>query len=475
MSRILWGWEIRVFSLEGSSGRLCDGVSRREILRAGGLGLLGLSAAGLDRLQAASVKPRVGKAKSCILLFLIGGPPQHSTWDPKPSASEEIRGAFGPVATSVPGTQFCELMPKTASLADRIAVLRSVVTNDNAHSSSGYAMLTGRPHQPLNFENANPGAPNDWPTLGAVVQYLHQGQRELPPSIRLPHHIFNTDQSVWPGQDSGFLGPAADPWLFRCEPASSNSNVPDFQLPDEVPIARFNARRSLLKQLDHRMQRLEETPNFEQLYQQNQQAFNLLTSSRSFQACDLTRETDSARDRYGRHQFGQSVLMARRLVEAGVTLVQVNWFRGPDEPSDAPCWDSHSNETQRLKNNLVPPFDQAYSALLTDLEDRGQLDETLVVCLSEFGRTPKFNPRAGRDHWGHCFSVSLAGGGIQGGVVHGISDKHAAYPVEGVVHPEDITATIFHCLGYGPETEIRDPLDRPLAISQGDVIRSILS
>ena len=197
-------------------------------------------------------------------------------------------------------------MPKTAALADRIAVLRSVVTTDNAHSSSGYAMLTGQPHQPLNFENANPGAPNDWPTMGAVIQYLPQGQRELPPSIRLPHHIFNTDQSVWPGQDSGFLGPAADPWLFRCEPASPDAAVPDFQLPEEVPVARFNARRSLLEQLDSRLTQLDKNPNFEQLYQQNQQAFNLLTSSRSFQACDLTRESTQTRDRYGRHQFGQN-------------------------------------------------------------------------------------------------------------------------------------------------------------------------
>ena len=458
-----------MFTLERGPARLCDGLARREFMRVGGLSLLGLTG---GALQAAAT-PRSGKAKSCILLFLLGGPPQHSTWDPKPQAPDDIRGAFGPTSTSVPGIQICEMLPRTAQQMDHVALLRAMTTQDHAHSSSGYAMLTGQPHQPRNRENANPGAPNDWPTIGAVVQHLQRGRRLLPPAIRLPHHIFNTDQSVWPGQDSGFLGAAADPWMFRCQPASPDFEVPDFQLLDDVPLARLDGRRELLGQLDDRLSALESSGLFDSFNQQNQQAFDLLSSAKSFDACDLSREPERVRARYGHSQFGQSVLLARRLVESGVSLVQVNWFRGPDEPSDAPCWDSHANETQRLKSVLLPPFDMAYSALLEDLSARGMLDETLVVCLAEFGRTPKFNARAGRDHWGHVFSGALAGGGIRGGVVHGASDNHAAYPVEGIVRPEDLTATIFQCLGYAPHTEIRDPLGRPHPISRGNVIKQI--
>ncbi len=335
-------------------------------------------------------------------------------------------------------------------------------------------MLTGHPHQPLNFENANPGPPNDWPTLGAVCQHLHDGRRVLPPAIRLPHPIFNTDQSVWPGQDSGFLGAAADPWLYRCQPADADAAAPEFTLRDDFPLARLQGRRGLLRQLDQQLAGLDQSGAFSAFSQRQQQAFDLLSSPQAFTACDLQREPSESRRKYGFSQFGQSVLLARRLVESGVTFVQVNWFRGPDEPSDAPCWDSHANETQRLKTALAPPFDQAYSALLEDLHQRGLLDETLVVCMGEFGRTPKFNARGGRDHWGHVFSIALAGGGVRGGVVHGASDKQGAYPVEGRVGPADVAATIFQLLGYPPETELRDRLGRPFPISRGRVIGEIL-
>lgn len=468
-----------MFTLESQGSRRRDGLSRRELIRVGGLGLFGLTLDGLvsntsamPPPQSASLRP--GKAKSCILLFMLGGPPQHSTWDPKPQAEAEVRGEFDAIATSVTGVQISELMPKTAVLADRLAILRAVSTNDNAHSSSGYAMMTGRPHSPLNFENANPGAPNNWPTVGAVVQHLQTERGAMPASIRLPHHIYNTDRSVWPGQDSGWLGPAADPWLFRCEPGNEEMGVPDFQLPADVPLARFSERRNLLAQLDQRLNRLETHAEFEKLTVQNKQAFNLLTSAESFRACDLSLESAPTRNRYGRHPFGQSVLMARRLVEEGVKLVQVNWYRGPDEPADAPCWDTHAREAKRLKEDLAPPFDAALSSLIEDLEHRGLLEETLVICMGEFGRTPKFNANGGRDHWGHAFSIALAGGGVKGGVVHGSTDKHAAFPIEGLVQPQDLTATLFHCLGYAPATEIRDPLGRPFPISSGNVIQEIL-
>jgi hypothetical protein len=467
-----------MLSILGPGTRLCDGISRRAMLQVGGLGLTGLTLRGLlaaDESTSAKQDTLRPRAKSCILLFLMGGPPQHSTWDPKPDAPEDVRGEIGPIATNVPGVQFGELMPQLAARANQLCVLRAVSTGDNAHSSSGYYMLTGRPHSPMNAENANPGAPNNWPTLGAVVSALAPPRSELPAAIRLPCHIFNTDGSVWPGQDAGFLGRKADPWLFRCTPAAADFKIPEFTLPIEMPVDRLASRHFLLQSLNQRFAAVERSSVLDHYDGVTQRAYSLLASARSRCAFDLAQEPDDLRARYGATQFGQSVLLARRLIEAGTRLVQVNWYRGADEPSEAPCWDSHANETKRLKEVLIPPLDAAYATLLDDLSQRGLLDETLVVCLSEFGRTPRFNKRAGRDHWGHVFSVSLAGGGIQGGVVYGASDRLGAQPKEGLVRPEDITATLFHCLGFPTATEIRDPQNRSLPITTGQVLHQILA
>jgi hypothetical protein len=471
-----------MLSIRGSGTRLCDRVTRREILRVGGLGALGLS---LPQLLAArntvaadeapAAKNRKGSAKSCIILFLMGGPPQHSTWDPKPDAPAEIRGEFKPIDTVVPGIAIGELMPRTALFTDRIAIIRSMSSGDNAHSSSGYYMMTGQPHAPMNFENANPGPPNDYPNMGAVVRRMQQTATGLPPAVTLPHRIFNTDGSVWPGQDAGFLGRSTDPWLLNCRPADREFRVNEFSLNVDVSTDRLTDRQTLLNQVNQRLDELERSGrprNYERL---TEQAFDLLNSAKSRQAFRLDAESDAVRDRYGRGQFGQSVLLARRMIEAGVTLVQVNWYRGPEEPSDAPCWDSHVREAQRLKTALMPPMDQAYSALLEDLAARGMLEETLVVSMAEFGRTPRFNPAGGRDHWGHVYSVALAGGGVRGGQVYGASDPIGAYPREARVQPQDLTATIFHALGYDPQTEIHDTLGRPLPLSRGEVIRQVLS
>jgi Protein of unknown function (DUF1501) len=458
--------------LTGSPVRLCDRIARREILRAGALGLGGLTLPGLFRSQAAAHTPP--RAKRCIVLFLMGGPPQQSTWDPKPHAPAEVRGAFGPIATSVPGLEICELMPETARLAHHIAALRAVVTGDNAHSSSGYYMLTGQPHAPMNFENANPGAPNNWPTLGALVASQRPTAGPLPAAVRLPHRIFNTDGSVWPGQDSGFLGPAADPWLLNCQPASPDFRVPEFTLPADVTLDRLGARRTLLAHLDAERRRLGETEAFARYDGQAVRAVEILTSPEARAALELDRESPAARERYGATQFGQSVLLARRLVEAGVSLVQVNWFRGADEPPANPCWDSHTDETARLKNNLAPPMDRAYAALISDLAERGMLDDTLVVWMAEFGRSPKINAAGGRDHWGRVFSVALAGGGVRGGQAYGASDAVGGEPHDHAVSPGDLLATIFHCLGHDPRTEFHDPQGRPFAMARGEVISALL-
>lgn len=450
------------------------------MLRVGGLGVAGLTLPALWQARtahAATPSSEVigrGSAKSCIVLFLMGGPPQHSTWDPKPKAPVEVRGEFGPIDTVVPGIQLCELFPQTARHTDKLAILRAMSSGDNAHSSSGYYMLTGQPHAPMNFENANPGFPNDYPNLGAIVRKYIPARGTLPAAVRLPHRIFNTDGSVWPGQDGGFMGRAAEPWLMNCSPGDPNFRVPEFSLSADVNERRMSDRKSLLEQVNGQFDAAAKSGLPSTYGKYAQQVFDLLGSTASRQAFDLDREPAAVRDRYGRTQFGQSVLLGRRLVEAGVGLVQVNWHRGPEEPSDAPCWDSHARESLRLKTNLMPPADQAISALLEDLQTRGLLDETLVVCMAEFGRGPRINGAGGRDHWGHVFSVALAGGGVCGGRVYGASDAIGAYPQEGKVQPEDLTATIFHCLGLDPHTEMYDTLQRPLPISRGEVIQQIL-
>jgi uncharacterized protein (DUF1501 family) len=468
-----------MLTLRAHGGRLCDGLSRRTMLQAGSLGAVGLSlphwAQSLAVASQSSTRTGAGRAKACIVLFLMGGAPQHSTFDPKPDAPEEVRGAFGPVATSVPGTQFCELLPNLTRQADRLAVIRSVSTRDNAHSSSGYYVLTGRPHVPQNVENANPGAPNDFPNLGAVVQKLRPHVSDLPTAVRLPNRIFNTDGSVWPGQDAGWLGKTADPWLFNCEPATKGFKVEEVSLPVDIPFDRLERRGSLLRDVNLAFDSARESGMLGKYSLAAQRAFNVLASEKSRRAFDLETEPVERRMAYGMSQFGQSALLARRLVEAGVGLVQVNWFRGPDEPTDNPCWDSHTKESHRLKDVLCPAFDQGMAALLDDLAERGMLDETLVCCLTEFGRTPRFNSRGGRDHWGSVFSVALAGGGIKGGTVYGSSDAHGGFPAAGLCRPEDISATIFHCLGIAPETEIHDPQGRPFVISPGQILHEIVA
>jgi hypothetical protein len=336
-------------------------------------------------------------------------------------------------------------------------------------------MMTGQPHQPTNFESGRPGAPNDWPCLGAVVKRLRSGPGHLPAAITLPEQIINNPNNPWPGQNAGFLGRAADPWLLTCDPSAADFQIPELSLPPELPPVRFDGRRSLLEEVNRRLDDVARTGAPARYDSQSRQVFDLLRSPRVRRAFDLGSEPPAVRDRYGRHKFAQGVLLARRLVEAGVPLIQVNWPRvAGDTNSSNPLWDTHQRNSERLRTALMPPMDLACSALLEDLEQRGLLDETLVVWMGEFGRTPRLNAGGGRDHWGHVFSVALAGGGVRGGVVHGASDRIGGYPRDGRVQPQDLTATIFHCLGFAPDTEIHDALGRPLAISRGEVIRQIL-
>ncbi|XZE43777.1 DUF1501 domain-containing protein [Pirellulaceae bacterium SH467] len=474
-----------MLSFQGRSASLCDGLSRREWLKVGGISAGALSLADLLRIQnAQGAEPLpgdapkrlsgFGQAKHCIVLFLLGGPPQHETWDPKPDAPEEVRGQFGSIETATPGLRVGELMPLTAKLTDKIAVLRALATDDNAHSSSGYWMLTGHPHAPKNSENALPGAPNNWPSIAAVVRHLKGDSGALPGSVRLPEEIWNTGRLLWPGQDAGWLNSQSDPWLITCDPNKADFRVPDIALPSDISSERFAQRRDFLHALNRRLDQIQSHSSVQRWTAWQSKAVELLQTPAAQRAFALDKETEAVRDRYGRNRFGQSVLLARRMIEAGVSLVQVNWTRWENDEDVAPAWDSHAKHNERIKNALMPPMDQAYSALLEDLDQRGLLEETLVVWVGEFGRTPRFNAAGGRDHWGHVFSGALAGGGVRGGTVFGASDRQGAYPLEGRVEPQDLAATIFHCLGFAPSTELHDRFGRPLAISNGTPIQAIL-
>jgi len=444
-----------------------ESFTRREWLRVGSVGLGGLA---LPHLAAAA--PKAGRAKSVILFGLLGGPSQHDTWDPKPNAPVEVRGPFGTIATKTPGLRIGELMPLTAQLTDKIAVLRAVATDDNAHSSSGYQMLTGIPHQPKNSESATPKPPNNWPCAGGLVRYLKPATGGLPSAVAIPEHMWNDGNFPWPGQDAGILGRKFDPWLIHCDPSSPKFKIDALAPPDDVPPLRVDDRRGLLAQIDHHLDATRSSGAFDRFEASTRKAFELVSSGAARAAFDLHREPEKVRESYGRNRFAQSCLLARRLVEAGVSLVQVNWTRIANLANQG-GWDSHSQHNQSAKSFLMPMMDRAFSALVSDLDSRGLLDETLVVWFGEFGRTPRFNGAGGRDHWGHVFSLAMAGGGIRGGTVYGSSDKNGAYPADGRVQACDLIATMFHCLGYSPDTEIRDTEGRPLSLTRGTPIRSI--
>ena len=468
--------------IQDQSTPLCDGITRRDWLRVGGLGMLGLTLPTLLQARARAADPhprplsrgeRGGRAKSCIVMCFLGGPSQQETWDPKPDSPAEARGDLRPIQSSVPGILVGELMPRTAQHLDKIAVLRAMATNDNAHSSSGYYMTTGYPHAPVGAENAKPGKPNDWPSLGALVKRVVPAQGGLPSAMTLPEQSANDGNLTWPGQDAGFLGRAADPWLLTCEPASSNFEIGGLALPQDVSTMRFDGRTSLLSQVNNHLDGTIRAGNLGNFTAQQQQALDLIAGSRARRAFNLHEEPAALRDRYGRTKFGQSVLLARRLVEAGVSLVRVNWSRVPNAANNG-HWDTHSQNTRGLQQ-LMPIMDAAYSSLLADLSQRGLLDDTLVVWMAEFGRTPRINGSAGRDHWGHVFSVALAGGGVRGGIVHGASNSIAAYPRDGRVLPQDLLATIFHCLGIAPDMDYHDALGRPIPLCRGEVVGQVVS
>ena len=443
--------------------------TRREWLRAGGLGALGLSLPSLLRADSATAlaKPSsFGRAKSCVLIFLSGGPPQHDTFDPKPDAPAEIRGTIGSIRTSVPGLHLSELLPRTAKQMHRVALIRSMTTDIHAHSTSGAFMLSGY-LPPSKAENVPPSA-QDWPSLASVVGALNPNPASPLSSVILPGLIYNNGNIHWPCQTAGFMGPTWQPQVLKCNPAAEKVSIEGLEFAEGMSTLRLHDRMELRDAIERQRQSIIGSPAAAEFDLMHRRAFDLLHSDSSRAALDLARETDSMRDRYGRNQFGQSVLMARRLVEAGVRLVQVNWSRDDDESTGSPMWDTHQNNEKNLRDRLCPRFDQAFDALLDELADSGLLDETLVVVMGEFGRTPKINKSGGRDHWGSVFSVALAGAGIEGQVI-GASDKIGAFPDERPVRPPDLAATILHLLGIDPHHEFLDPIQRPRLVTDSGV------
>lgn len=455
--------------------RTTAGLGRRDFLTLGSLGGLAyaLSPAAANATSAQPQPASFGRAKRAVLLFLTGGPPQHDTWDMKPQAPAEVRGQFQPIVTNVPGIHVCELFPQLAQRMNRVRIVRSVTHGDTAHTSAGYTMLTGAYHPKANVADAGMArpTPDDLPHFGSWLARAREGSGGLP-FVALPEIIKDANINEFPGQHPGLLGQAYAPLMVNANDARDGLRLPQIVLPADMTAQRLTDRRELRLAISSEQAALDQTLAARPLNIHRQKAAELLASSAVQNAFALDREPAATRAAYGAHLFGQGCLLARRLLEADVGLVTVYWhYEGPD---DSPVWDTHWNNFDHLKNRLIPPTDQALAALLDDLAARGLLDETLVICMGEFGRTPKINGKAGRDHWPHVQSILLAGAGIPGGTVYGSSDRDGAYPAEQPITPPDLTATFLHALGVPHDLEAHDRAGRPFRAYQGTPVLNLL-
>lgn len=460
----------------GPHHRHSIGISRRELLQVGYSGLLGI---GLPALLAGRVaakeagRSRGGisrKPKSVVIVFLTGAASHLDTFDLKPDAPPEIRGEFKPIATRVPGTHVCEHLPRLAARADKYALVRSLAHRENNHLIATHHVLTGYPQPGAFFDKV--ASRDDWPCYAAALDHLKPRNDGIPSGVNLPTFLME-GPLTWPGQHAGFLGPKHDPWQITSDPNKADFRVDSVRLAPGLEIDRLNDRRALLDQVNRQQDRFVDLAAARRLSDQQRLAFSVLTSGKIAQAFEMDREPLAVRERYGRHAFGQSLLLARRLVQAGVPVVQANMGRVQN-------WDTHGDNFPRLKNRLLPPLDQGVAALLDDLEATGLLDETLVVMLGEFGRTPKISAQRagqnpGRDHWAACFCALFAGAGVRGGQVIGKSDKIGAHPTTTPYTPDDVGATVYHLLGVDPGCEVRDRQNRPVRLNRGEVMRSLFT
>jgi Protein of unknown function (DUF1501) len=478
-----------MLTLLGSPRLSCDGLTRRETMKVGALSLLGgffnqPSLQAFERVRDISRRP--GKAKSVILLYLQGGPATQDMFDLKPNAPEGIRSEFKPIATSAPGISVCEHLPKLAKWMHKTAVVRSVFHNGGCHNN--LPMYTGYDVPPPDDSPRD----TDPPSMGSVCLYHDQhvlGQKpgEISNYVYLPCPLGWGEARRKPGPGGGFLGQRYDPLMTECtayldRPMKKSDDMQvvrgepvfkDIALSKGMTLDRLSARRDLLQQFDDQVRGVESSRTHRRL------AFDLITSARVREAFDLSQETDRLRGRYGQSLFGSSTLLARRLVERGVRFVNVSWDNMRERfefPPSYFVWDTHERNFPILRENHLPNFDLTYSALMEDLDQRGLLDETLVVTMGEMGRTPKVNAAGGRDHWTFCYSVLLAGAGIRGGTVCGASDPHAAYIKDRPVRIRDICATIYHCLGIDPDMPVYNHGGKPVPVAQGgEVVREIVA
>ena len=433
----------------------CDGVSRRDFLQAGTLGAIGLSMQRFAALKAAGAADAKKDDRACIMIFNLGAPSQMDTWDPKPDAPREIRGPFKPINTKA-GYQITEIFPKMAQIADKMSLVRSCYHTAAAVHDTGHQMMqTGRLFT---------GGINT-PHVGCALEFLKGRKTEMPANVILPEPMGPTGGNMPHGQDAGFLGKTFDPFVLNSDPSAKDFKVPDLLPPSEIGDVRLQRRRDIRQLVDETVKNFEASESAKLMDQNFSDAYRLMTSSAAREAFDLTRETTKTRERYGMNRFGQSCLLARRLVERGVRFVTVNTFI---TVFGEITWDIHGSKPftsiEGMRDLVAPMYDQGYSALLEDLFQRGMLDSTMVCNLAEFGRTPKINPAGGRDHWPQCWTVGFAGGGVQGGRVVGKSDEIGAYPAERPTAPAEIVATIYHSLGIDLETELPGPQGRPYPV-----------
>jgi hypothetical protein len=440
-------------------------LDRRCLLRVGAVGSTGLSLASVLSAEAAGAPPP--RIRACILLFYYGGPSHIDSWDPKPEAPAEIRGEFRTIETAARGVRISEHLPLSARVMDRVALVRSVHHPMRNHNSAAVEALCGR--TPLGGDlELLADTSQSFPCYGAVSTWLRGESRLDLPYVALPHVMYNVVKL--PGQTAGFLGSSYEPYQVESDPSSAGFNPGQLTLPAGLSAARLEHRESLLRIVDRQLDRSGRLMREEQVRLPYERAFTLLRSEGVRRAFDLSREPQAVRERYGRNKHGQSVLLARRLVEAGVPFISV--FDGVHNGQDA-NWDSHEKVFVRHRDHLLPPADRAFSALVEDLAQRGLLAETLVVWMGEFGRTPKINASAGRDHWPDCYTVALAGGGVRGGTVRGASDAEGAYPAEDPVTPGDLAATLYWRFGLDWKREMRDGTGRPYPAADGDPLQQL--
>lgn len=480
-----------MLSIPGLPGSTCDGFSRREFMRIGGLGLLGFGLGDVFKLQAfADSAPEPGKArngfgqaKSVILIFLQGGPSHIDIWDPKPDAPSNIRGEFKPIRTNVPGIWVSEVMPKLANVMDRATLIRSVSYTPAGlfnHTAAIYQMMTGyTPDRVSPSGQLEPPSPADFPHCGSQITKIMPPEVPMLPFVMMPRPLQESDV-IGKGGTAGFLGPAFDPYYFYKDP-NQEIKLEDLTLRPEVDQERLQRRATLLQKVESQMPEIDKAVEGYALDQYYQKAFDLILSGRARDAFDLTKESDEMREKYGRHTFGQSCLLARRLIEAGTRMVQVNWPAVANGNPTVDAWDTHAANFGPLRNLHCPKLDSGLATLLEDMDERGMLEETLVVAIGEFGRSPRLgvstsgngNAPDGRDHWPYCYTGLVAGAGIRRGALYGSSDATGSSPAENPIHPTEILATVYHALGIDPATMVLNHLQQPRELVQAEPVTAL--